>query len=104
MACVRTEKSKIRPKELKGLKPTIISKVSDYRYTNIQLFVNNRNLYIRMTGYREKIKWLVIENFERYTALEIIREVDLGRHFEDGLLKLYHLKNLNLGHMRKFLK
>lgn len=95
---------KARPRELKGFKPVVISKASDYQYTNIQFFMANKNLYIRMTGYREKIRWLIIENYERYTALEIIKVTDLGRHFEDGLLKLYHLKNLNLGYMRKFLK
>lgn len=88
-----------RPKELKGLKPDLIKKAKDYYYDNIHFFINGENLYIKMEGYKVKTEWKKIENFKQYTALDILRNTELGRHFEDGVHELWLNQGLDLGYM-----
>lgn len=46
----------------------------------------------------------ILQNYKEYTALEAIRKVDGGRHFEDGILKIWNDNGLDLGWMNKVLK
>lgn len=92
-----------RPKELKGLKPIEIKKERSYAYSTISFFILNNSLYIKLTGVIGT-RWLVLQNYKEYTALEAIRKVDGGRHFEDGILKIWNDNGLDLGWMNKVLK
>lgn len=90
---------KKRPELLKGIKPTITRKQQNYHWSNIQLLLNDDDLYIRMTGSYAKIRWIMIRKYKRYTALDVIQDTDLGRHFEDAIYKLYKEKGLDFGYM-----
>lgn len=86
-----------RPQELRGLKPTLIKKGKDYIYSRIEFFVIDNILYIKITGAGVKVKWFILENYNQYTALEVINKVNWGRHFEDGILQLWKYEGLRLG-------
>ena len=93
---------KSRPKELKGLKPSLVKKDKEYKYSKIEFFIKNKNLYIKLSGYKVKTKWFVLENYKNYTALEIISKyTGWGRHFEDGVLELWKLNGIKLGWIKE---
>lgn len=93
---------KSRPKELKGLKPSLVKEDKEYKYSKIEFFIKNKNLYIKLSGYKVKTKWFVLESYGKYTALQIISKyTGWGRHFEDGVLELWKLNGLKLGWIKE---
>jgi len=92
---------KSRPKELKGLKPSLIKKAKYYIYSKVEFYIKDNSLYIKITGSGIKAKWFVLENYSKYTALEVINMVSWGRHFEDGVLELWKLNGIKLGWIKE---
>jgi hypothetical protein len=93
---------KSRPKELKGLKPFLVKEDKEYKYSKIEFFIKNKNLYIKLSGYKVKTKWFVLENYGKYTALQIISKFyDCGRHFEDGILEIWKREGIKLGWIKE---
>lgn len=93
---------KSRPRELKGLKPSLIKKTKYYIYSKVEFYIKDNSLYIKITGSGVKAKWFVLENYKNYTALEIISKyAGWGRHFEDGVLELWKLNGLKLGWIKE---
>lgn len=96
-----------RPKTLKGKKPALATKDLNYIYSKIDFYKNGSDLYIFFRSSSAKItssRWAKISDYSRYTALEIIQKYDLGRHFNDGILKLWNEGELNLGLLRKHMR
>jgi hypothetical protein len=96
-----------RPKKLKGMQPALVTKEKDYIYPRIEFYVQDNDLYIFFRSSSAKVtpsRWAKISDYSRYTALEIIQKYDLGRHFNDGILKLWNEGELNLGFLRKHMR
>ena len=85
-----------RPKNLKGIKP-IISKKASYAYSRAEFFINSGNMYISLSGAGVKKIWFIISSYKMHTALEILTTVNWGRHFEDGVLDIWHKEGLDFG-------
>lgn len=61
---------------------------------------------IKFKGSKLKKKVGYIRNYRQKTALDTIRKYngDLGRHFDDGILTIYHDLGLPLGYTEPILK
>ena len=91
------EPLKSRPKELKGMKPTVSTKAKDYYYSITDFYIYEDAVYINWHGYRVKGQWAKIDSYKKYLACDVIRNCpDMGRNFEDGVLKLWHREGLNI--------
>jgi len=90
---------KSRPRELKGLKPSLVKKDVEYGYSKIEFYIKGNNLYIKLTGHGTR--WFVLENYSKYTALEVINMVSWGRHFEDGILEIWKREGIKLGWIKE---
>ena len=91
-----------RPKELKGMKPDLTKTSTNYLYPRIEFYKNNDDLYMffrSILAKRYPSRWYKVKNYKQYTALDIIRKYELGRHFEDGILQLWKGEGLELGWM-----
>lgn len=87
-----------RPKALKGLKPDIVAKDTEYMYTRFEFYIRENDLYIKMQGKYLPLVWFEVVNFKDYTYLDIVKQFDGGRHFEDGLLKVWDTYGLDSGY------
>lgn len=101
---IKIRELKVRPQELKGLKPILITSDNDYLFNRIAFFINSTDLFVRFSGNRIKGRWVAIELFEKYTALEVIKYTSFGRHFEDGILKIWKNNGLELGWAKRILR
>ena len=91
-----------RPSVLKGKKPDLTTTSKDYSHPRIDFYKSNNDLYIFMRTSVPKIepsRWYKIENYKQHTALDVIRDVDLGRHFEDGIFKIWKEEGLDFGYV-----
>lgn len=74
----------------------------EYYFSKITLEPKGDDLIITMSGYRMKKEVEVINDFRQYTACEILQAYDeLGRPFEDTLLRMYKDLKLDMGFARK---
>lgn len=83
-----------------------------YVYPIVQVQENGCDLHFKFTPFKgsqkRKVVYMVIENYQQYTALDIINGLEqIGfntRHSHDAVMKLYKSKGLDLGFVRKTLK
>jgi hypothetical protein len=100
----RPKPLKAKPNELKGIKPQVATTDLGYFFTKIEFYPLDENLYIKLSGRHMKTRWNVISDFKQYTALHVIPSVDWGRHWEDGIYKLWKELDLDFGFFKKVLK
>lgn len=95
------ERLAARPKALRGREPDLRTWDKGYFYTRFDFYINKNNLYVYMFPSSRKLKniWFVLQDFRKYTARNVIVMADngLGRHFEDGILKLWKDQDLEMG-------
>lgn len=89
---------------VKGIPPSLTLKDHGYFYSKFDFYVTGDNLMIRMSGKYMETLWHVIKDFRQYTSLQVITEVDWGRHWEDGIQKLWHEMDLDLGYVKRILR
>jgi len=89
-----------RPRGLKGARPDLVVRDGGYVYTTIAFFRHGSDLIIRLTG-SPPARWYMIVGYRRHTALDIIRSCDLGRHFVDGILRIWKTEGLPLGWVQR---
>lgn len=89
-----------RPRGLKGARPDLVVRDEGYVYTTIAFFRHGSDLIIRLTG-SPPARWHMIVGYRRHTALDIIRSCDLGRHFVDGILRIWKTEGLPLGWVQR---
>ena len=95
------ERLAARPKALRDRKPDLRTWDKGYFYTRFDFYISKDNLYVYMFTLSRKRKniWFVLQGFREYTARDVIAIEDngLGRHFRDGILKLWKIQNLDIG-------
>lgn len=87
-------------------------KDDDYFYSIVQVQESGNDLHFKFTPFRgskeRKATYMVIENYRRNTALEIMDGLEqIGfntRHSHDAVMKFYKGKGLDLGFVRKISK
>lgn len=89
---------------VKAVPPTLTTKDNGYLYTRIDFYVAGEDLFVKLSGRYMPTRWNRVSKFKQYTALEVMAFVDWGRHWEDGIQKLYHQLDLDLGYTRKILR
>ena len=71
-----------------------------YYYHTVQVLKDGDDLVVKMTPFRRcrmKPLFIIIFNFERYAANEVIHALhDNGRHFEDAILDYYKEHGLSM--------
>lgn len=83
----------------------LVKKDSGYPYSKVKVLIDENSLQVVFSGYRVKFMYLSIEDFKQFDAVSIINKLpNLGRHFEDAILKTYHQLGLNLGYTIPILK
>lgn len=81
-------------------KSGMTKKDSGYRFSSTTFVVIDDTLYVRFKGYKEKSKYLVLNNMSSFTANQVIQSIpNMGRHFEDGIHQVWHDLGLPLGYV-----
>lgn len=99
----KSRKSKLKWKDIPKFKDS-------YRWPVVQIQEHEGILHFKFSGGSKYSPntYFTIEDYRRYTALEIINSLDdIGfytRHSYDAVLKFYHDRGLDLGFTRNFLK
>lgn len=92
---------KSRPHEIKGMKPTIITKDSGYLYTTYELYDLGESFVLSANGSVVNKKWVCVHKYRQYGAYQLLELLDPAdgelhaRHLEDLILKFYNSKNLS---------
>lgn len=82
-------------------------KDNEYDYNVIDITQKGEDLictFFPKRGLGLKKQTLTIRDFRQTTAREVLSACpDMGRHFEDGILKTYKSLGVHLGFMRNYL-
>lgn len=106
MEIIRSEKTKLKWKDIPKYKD------DEYFYPIVQVQEKDNELHFKFTPFRgslkRKITYMIIGNFRKYPALDIINALDdIGfntRHSYDAVMQFYHKRGLDLGFTKKILK
>lgn len=84
-------------------------KDENYSYTKVVFYEDEKDIIVRLSGSKLSNIFYKIPDFKDHTASEIIIynnefDINLGKHFEDGVMEIWKEKGLDLGFIKKTLK